>query len=350
MSSLPDESGLIVQSRLRRQRVRAAVILVVAVGVAAATLILVGAIALATSAWFPAGACCRTSCCAVPRVFRVAMGEMNESRQDLADRRRPGKLLVFRVIGLAVVLGLGSTGWAGAQEPPPADPAWAAVVDDLDRSVVAGDAAGITRARDAVRRRLEDAPPRETQMRLRYLLAYANWRLLGANPARDDDERDALTDEAKSMLRANLDAHDDDAEALALLGAVYGMKIGSSIWRGMTLGRRASRACDEARAIDEGNPRFLLLKGMDVCHRPARFGGGLDRAERWFRSAVAFFAAQPPDALWPRWGRLDAHAWLGRTAARLGDPDAAREQYERVLAIEPDHAWVRDFMLPDLDR
>ena len=145
-------------------------------------------------------------------------------------------------------------------------------------------------------------------MRLRYLLAYANWRLLGTNPAPDDDERDALTDEAESMRRANLDAHDGAAEALAVLGAVYGMKIGSSIWRGMTLDRRASRAFDEARAIDERNPRFLLLKGMDVCHRPARFGGGLDRAERWFRSAVAFFAAQPHDALWPSWGRLDAHA------------------------------------------
>ena len=282
-----------------------------------------------------------------------AMGDANGRRRDrprdLAGRRRPGKILVPRVIGLAVVLGLGWTGWAGAQEPPAADQAWAAVVEDLDRSVVAGDVAGITAARDAARRRLAEAPPGEVRARLRYLLAYANWRLLGTDPAPEGDERDALADEAESMLRANLAAN-DDIEAHALLGAVYGMKIGSSIWRGMTLGRRASRAFDEARAIDERNPRFLLLKGLDVYHRPARFGGGLERAERWFRSAVGFFAAQFPDAPWPSWGRLDAHAWLGRTLARLGDPETAREQYEQVLAIEPDYAWVRDFLLPDLDR
>ena len=258
-------------------------------------------------------------------------------------------ILVPRIIGLAAVLGLGWTGVAAAQEPPAADPAWAAIVDDLERSVIAGDVQGMTAARDAARRRLEEAPPGEARARLPYLLAYANWRLLGANPAPEGDDRDALADEAESMLRANLAVNDDDVEAHALLGAVYGMKIGTSMWRGMTLGRHASRAFDEARAIDERNPRFLLLKGMDVYHRPARFGGGLERAERWFRSAVGFFAARPPDAPWPSWGRLDAHAWHGRTLARLGDPNAAREQYEQVLAVEPDYAWVRDFLLPDLD-
>jgi len=209
---------------------------------------------------------------------------------------------------------------------------------------------GMTAARDAARWRLDEAPPGEARARLRYLLAYANWRLLGADPAPAGNARDALADEAESTLRTNLDARDDDVEAHALLGAVYGMKIGSSMWRGITIGRRASRAFDEARAVDEGNPRFLLLKGLDVYHRPERFGGGLERAERWFRSAVGFFAAQPSDAPWPHWGRRDAHAWLGRTLARLGDPDAAREQYERALAIEPGYAWVRDRLLPDLDR
>ncbi len=139
-----------------------------------------------------------------------------------------------RVIGLAVALGFGSAGLGGAQEPPAADRQWAALVDDLDRSVIAGDAQGMTAARDAARRGLEEAPRGAAQARLRYLLAYANWRLLGANPAPDGDERDALADEAESMLRANLDVRDDDVEAHALLGAVYGMKIGSSIWRGMT--------------------------------------------------------------------------------------------------------------------
>ena len=256
------------------------------------------------------------------------------------------------VASLAVGYGLGF-GWTGAAEsqvtPPRGDRESTGIVDRLRRSAVAGDAEAITAARDATRRLLQRALTEEDRRPLRYLLAYANWRLLGVHPPPEDDERDALADEAESMLVANLAGNEADVEAQALLGAVYGMKIGSSMWRGMTLGRRAGQALDAARAIDERNPRFLLLKGPDIYHRPAMFGGGHERAERWFRAAVGFFAAQPSDAPWPDWGRLDAHAWLGRTLARLGDADGAREQYEKVLKAEPDHAFVRDFLLPRLE-
>ena len=263
------------------------------------------------------------------------------------------RIVASLAIGFAfgIAFGLRSAESTEARaSPSPADPERAAIVDRLDRSVTAGDAEAITSARDATRRLIERAPTEEHRKPLRYLLAYANWRLLGTNPPPDGDARDALADEAESMLAANLAANETDVEANALLGAVYGMKIGSSMWRGMTLGRRAARAFDAARAIDERNPRFLLLKGLDVYHRPARFGGGLDRAERWFRAATGFFGTQPSDAPWPNWGLLDAHAWLGRTLARLGDDDGAREQYETVLEAEPEHAFVRDLLLPRLER
>ena len=257
------------------------------------------------------------------------------------------------VVGLGLWVGFGSAPFARGPEArsarSAAAPDRAAIVDRIERSVVAGDAEGIAASRDAARQRLERAATEERRRPLRYLVAYANWRLLGTSPPPEDDERDALADEAESMLAANLAANAEDVEAQALLGAVYGMKIGSSTWRGMTLGPRAGRALDAARAIDERNPRFLLLKGLDVYHRPAMFGGGLERAERWFRSAVGFFAARPSDDPWPNWGRLDAHAWLGRTLARLGDENGARQQYERVLRAEPDHAFVRDFLLPRLE-
>ena len=77
---------------------------------------------------------------------------------------------------------------------------------------------------------------------------------------------------------------------------------------------------------------------------------GDHRAARpWFRSAVGFFEAQPTDPAWPDWGRADAHAWLGRTLARLGNTADAREQYRKALDVEPEFAWVRDVLLPDLD-
>ena len=254
----------------------------------------------------------------------------------------------IRASVLACGLGLACAAAAAAQTG--ADREWRAIVDSLDRAVITGDAGAIGDARDRCRRLLDGTPTGGQRARIRYLLAYANWRLLGARPDLDGGARDDLADEAAALLAENVAAHAADIEAHALLGGVYGMKIGSSAWRGMTLGRRAARAFDDARAIDERNPRFLLLKGIDAFHRPATFGGGLERAERWFRSALGHFEAQPPDLPWPNWGLLDARAWLGQTLARRGDPDGAREQYEAALRIAPGYAFVRHVLLPRLAR
>ena len=261
------------------------------------------------------------------------------------------KIFVTRIrVSWSFVLALCLAGPAGAEQPHATDQAWVAIVRELDRSVILGDLEGMTHARDTARSLLEQTPSGNSRARLRYLLAYANWRLLGRNPAPRDGERDSLADEAESLLKVNLAVNRRDVEAYALLGSIYGMKIGSSMWRGMTLGPRSGKAFDKAQSIDKGNPRFLLLMGMGAYQRPKQFGGGPERAERWLRSALSSFAAQPPNPPWPNWGSLDARIWLGRTLARLGDREAARKEYQKVLAIEPDHVLVRDFLLPGLDR
>ncbi len=250
----------------------------------------------------------------------------------------------------ALLFGLDAAAAVVAAAQTGVDQEWAAIVDVLDRAVVAGDAEGIDVARDRGRGLLDGALTGQQRARVRYLVAYANWRALGARPDLAGGDRDRLADEAAALLAENVAARDTDVEAHALLGAVFGMKIGSSTWRGMTLGRRAARAFEAARAVDERNPRFLLLKGIDAFHRPAMFGGGPERAEAWFRSAIGHFEAQPPDLPWPNWGLLDARAWLGQTLARRGDPDGAREQYESALEAAPDYAFVRHVLLPALER
>ena len=256
--------------------------------------------------------------------------------------------LAMQALVVAFVVHAGGETTFGAQTD--ADREWAAVAAALDRAVVLGLTEEIDRARERCRRLLELELTEPQRARARYLLAYANWRLLGARPDADGDHRDRLADEALDLLAQNVDARDTDIEAYALQGAVYGMKIGSSAWRGMTLGRRAAQAFDQAGAIDERNPRLLLLKGVDAFHRPAMFGGGMERAERWLRAAVERFESQPADLPWPNWGLLDARAWLGQTLVRRGDAEGAREQYDLALKIEPGHAFVRHVLLPALER
>lgn len=256
--------------------------------------------------------------------------------------------MTLAVQALVMAFGVHAGGTAFVAQTD-ADREWAATAAAVDRAVVVGDAEDIDRARERCRRLLETVLTEPQRARARYLLAYANWRLLAARPDADGDHRDELADEALALLARNVAARDTDVEAYALQGAVYGMKIGSSAWRGMTLGRRAAEAFDRAGAIDERNPRLLLLKGLDAFHRPALFGGGMERAEGRLRAAVERFESQPADLPWPDWGLLDARAWLGRTLARRGDSEGAREQYDLALKIEPGYAFVRHVLLPGLE-
>jgi tetratricopeptide (TPR) repeat protein len=76
----------------------------------------------------------------------------------------------------------------------------------------------------------------------------------------------------------------------------------------------------------------------------------MDKAEKELRRAEALFARQPADAPWPNWGRLDILAWMGQLLAAKGDRPGARAYYHRALESEPDYVWVRDVLLPALDK
>ncbi len=245
-------------------------------------------------------------------------------------------------------IALAAASITSAAEQSTFDHEWPAFVERIESAQLAGDVQDLMDARMDCRQWLNGALTDRQRALARYAIAYANWRLLSPSHALDDDERDDLGDEAVELLEENIEADEADVESHALLGGVWGIQI-TSAWRGIRLGRRAAAAFDDARAIDERNPRFLLLKGIDTLYRPGMFGGGADRAERWFRSAVGFFEAQPAELPWPNWGRADAYAWLGLTLARLGHATGAREQYMRALDVEPDFAWVREALLPDLD-
>ena len=117
----------------------------------------------------------------------------------------------------------------------------------------------------------------------------------------------------------------------------------------MTLGRRASRTSARALELAPGNPRVLLQDGVGKLHTPGMFGGGADRAEAMLYRALAAFRTEPPDRPWPRWGRLDAYAWLGQTSVERGDLALARRYYEQALDLEPGFAWVRYALLPALE-
>ena len=227
---------------------------------------------------------------------------------------------------------------------------WPGLVARIERAYVQGDGSEMSAVRTALKELLDSGLTDDQRSIARYTVAYLNWRLSVLTDTVPDDELDAMLEEAVELLGEELAENDGNAEAHALLANVYGLQIGRSPLKGAFLGMRASRASARAMDLEPQNPRVLLLDGIGKLNTPRMFGGGEDKAEALLHRAVAAFGTEPPDRPWPRWGRIDAYAWLGQVASRRGDPDAARRYYRQALEIEPGFGWVRGVLLPALEQ
>jgi tetratricopeptide (TPR) repeat protein len=159
----------------------------------------------------------------------------------------------------------------------------------------------------------------------------------------------ALLEEAENDLDRSMRAH-ETAETVALLGSVIGQKIGSNPLRGMTLGPRSTRLMERATERWPKNPRAWLLRGIGAIFTPGMFGGGLERAREYLERATVLFAEDSPAPPSPSWGHDEAYAWLGQVHAREGRTQEARQAYMKALELEPGNQWVRQQLLPALDR
>ena len=186
--------------------------------------------------------------------------------------------------------------------------------------------------------------------------AWALWRVARMHRIRDVNRqtkrrheriRKPLLEEAEALMKARIEADPNDAEAHLVLSQVYQARITGTM-SGMRFGRRVGQTLDRALELAPGDPRVLYLKGISQLMAPGPFGNR-EEARRNLEAAVARFAkSAPPGAFW--WGEPEAHAFLGLSYARENERDQARAAYERALELEPGFDWVRDRLLPDLEK
>jgi len=183
-----------------------------------------------------------------------------------------------------------------------------------------------------------------------YWIALASWCAEPLLLARDRDG-------ARRLLKEGIDASDRAfaadpkfGEALAVKAGLQGLSLTFVPSAAPSLAPEMDESFSRARSLEPKNPRVLLLQGIYLLHKPERFGGGAARAKPLFERAAALEAAQAPDPRGIDWGADDVLLWYGRCLAALGDWAGARERYRAVLALEPDHAWVRDELLPEAER
>jgi Flp pilus assembly protein TadD len=251
------------------------------------------------------------------------------------------------LLTLSALLATGTT--AIAQQPPGSRKWVDSAIVLIQTGMATGRPEGLDPAIALLDRVLTVVP---TDGMLLHYKGYALYRRSNLMSERGRDE------ELKPVLEEAERAFEESAkhlawpETFALRASVLGQMI--SVNPGpitaMRLGPRADAAMERAVELGPNNPRVYLLRGVGNIFKPALFGGGTDKAERDIRKAIELYAtdkAQPPA---PTWGRAEAWAWLGQVHVKQERFDDARAAYMKALEIEPDNGWVKDVLLPALDR
>jgi tetratricopeptide (TPR) repeat protein len=201
----------------------------------------------------------------------------------------------------------------------------------------------------AVRSTLERAAAQSpSDAWVHHLAGYAAWREASLRGSNGPEAR-LLLDAARRHLERSASLR-PIPETHALLAGVLGQSIGGNPLRAMTLGSRSNKEMDRALELGPDNPRVWLMRGMGAFHAPAVFGGGADRAERYLLKAVELYERDRPVPSASSWGRAEAYAWLGQLYAREKRGSDARRMYDLALREAPNYRWVKDVLLPALER
>ncbi|MDW8019111.1 MAG: tetratricopeptide repeat protein [Chloroherpetonaceae bacterium] len=217
----------------------------------------------------------------------------------------------------------------------------------LAQGVNANSAKEITQARAGFEQLLETHPRKDL---IHYYIGYCCYSLINTYREKGDQKKtELLIDDAIKHLEASLQLNQTSAEAMALLGLVYGMKASTGMFAGMQYGEKSSAMLEKAMALAPNNPRVLILQGINKFYTPAMFGGDKKKARELFKQATEIFEKNPPEpSVEPTWGYEEAFTWLGIAAFDAKEFDVAKAAFEKALAINPSYGWVKYYWLPKL--
>ena len=183
-----------------------------------------------------------------------------------------------------------------------------------------------------------------------YYIALTDYRIAGLLEGESKDPSEHLN-AAVDHLKKATEIDPQAAEAYSLLSSVYGWQIGLSPMKSMLLGPKSGKAIQKAKQLAPDNPRVVLSAAISDFNTPEMFGGSKEKGLQGLQRAAELFAQEEPtDPIQPVWGHREAYAWLGIAYQGQGEQESARAAFEKALEIDPDFGWVKDWLLPELEK
>lgn len=165
-----------------------------------------------------------------------------------------------------------------------------------------------------------------------YNLARIDYYRCNAAAARDDKKTaSAAIDRAIEKAQQAVHLDDRSADARALLGTLYGRKIGlGGFMSGPRLGPKAAAENKRALELDPDNPRVQASLGRQYLEAPKMFGGDVDQAIASFRKSVQL---EPTND--------ETYVWLALAYRKKGDSAQADQAIDKALQLNPQSVFAQ---------
>jgi tetratricopeptide (TPR) repeat protein len=164
-------------------------------------------------------------------------------------------------------------------------------------------------------------------------------------PRTNDAAADAAMEAAVAALDTAVKLDPRHAESHALLGTLYGMRIGGNLVRAVRFGPAVQKNRNQALELGKDNPRVQYLLGMGLFHT-AKGAEGQRQALATLLLAEKLFVAEAQrpagGPLEPRWGQSSCRTFIGRTYELLGQRREAVDYYGKALAEHPADRIARE--------
>lgn len=183
-----------------------------------------------------------------------------------------------------------------------------------------------------------------------YYIAYAD-EILFHIITNDVVKQSTYLQDALSHLEECLRLNPFFVEAYILKADIYNISISNDKDKAIDLSELAAESLSKATTLEPSNPRIFLVKGRSEYYTPPGYGGGNTPAKKSLKkSAKLFLTYKPKSPGYPDWGHEEVYAWLGQIAVREDSLGSAEKYYAKALELNPRYSWVRDMLLPRLDK
>jgi tetratricopeptide (TPR) repeat protein len=162
-----------------------------------------------------------------------------------------------------------------------------------------------------------------------------------------DDEAEECLKRADENIEFLEGKKYDLSMVYAYKAAFYGYRIGMNVYKAPFYGPKSYSWAENSISQNKNNPFAYLQYANVQFYMPSAFGGSKKEAIEYYTKAEKLMEQDMKQALGD-WNYLNLLTTIANAYKQLKQPDKAKNYFEKILKIEPNYSWVKNYLYPQL--